>query len=710
MADTITDNRTLLTANNAADADLDDLTGSPDTGSDDETFIFGTESKPLKVSQSVDGLLHDAGSAQDWSTNTFYIWYKCTSVTDTLANGGVRIRFCGNTVTDWFEKFIDGGGIGTIGGWTMAVVDIEKARADAVAATDGGTNGTTPATSAIRYVGIVFDVPGMISGNTDNCFVDAMWRLPATTPGIIVQGQDQTVSAHDWTWQDIVDAGDVDDTSKAWGSVLQNDGVITLNTPIRFGTNDATTHGFSDTNIVVAWQDNLVADDLYELDIIGGSGVQSWTMGIKTGSGDTATGAQGLVMVAESTGVRYNINANDANLDAANFYGCQFLHGADFVFDDIATSVISSLFNDCTSALVSNALDFLRCSIVNANTGDGVAFITTDDLSDIVFCTFEFSDGHAIELTTPRVATQASKGNLFTGYALQAGNANDRVVFNNTVGAVTINVSDSGDSPSFRNGASASTVVNNTVTLTVHVEDADEVNIEGSAVYLQKTVPTKFTSGAGNTAGDTDLVVTQTIDVDIPGAGTCIVLDISLNVTLPYRYVSHDGSNTFTFPSELTGSATSTGSSISLISTTTDFLTVDIEEGDTIRNTTDGSFAVVDRIIDADNITTSILQGGSDNTWESSDAFSVHRLATTLVSGTDQVDVPIINSNSDGFTNASGDVTKSFNFNTNTDIIVRVRKNSPEDSTRYVQRKVTGQITSAGVLINVTLQEDEIAI
>jgi len=572
MADTITDNRTLLIANEAADADLDDLAGAADTGGDNtEVFIEGSGSRSFKVSQTVDGRLFDNGSAVDWSSNHFYTWLKCTSLTDTLANGGVRIRFCGATVTDWFEKYVFGGSIGSVNGWEMLVIDIEKARADAVAGTDGGTNGTTPATTAIRYVGIVFDVPGMISGNTDNCFIDAMWRLPANTPGIIVQGQDQTVSAHDWTWQDIVDAGDVSDTAKAWGSILQKDGIITINTPIRWGTNDATTHGFSDTNIVVAWQDALVADDFYELDIIGGSGTQSWTMGVKVDTGDDATGSQGLTMVAESAGVRYKVNANDANLDAANFYGCQFIHGSNFVFNDIATSVISCSFNDCDSALVSNAIDFLRCQIVNANTAEGIAFITTDDLTDIVFCNFTRGiTGHAIELITPIVATQASKGNLFDSYgpafktfntgtdvdgtneelditahpyitgdpivydddggAVSMGltdqtiywvrnltansisihtsraDANsdtarvnltssgsethilwsaDAAVLNDTDGAVTINVSDLGDTPTHRNESTTeTTTVNNTVTLTINVEDEAKVAVQNAQTSI----------------------------------------------------------------------------------------------------------------------------------------------------------------------------------------------------------------------------------
>lgn len=238
------------------------------------------------------------------------------------------------------------------------------------------------------------------------------------------------------------------------------------------------------------------------------------------------------------------------------------------------------------------------------------------------------------------------------------------------------------------------------VTLSVHVEDVNGTAIQYAQVYLQKQTPTKFTSGAGNNAGDGDLVVTQTIDSDMPGNGFISVYDVSENESLGYRYASHDGANTFTFPTEVTGAATSTGSGTSLISTSTNFLTADIEEGDTIRNTTDGSWAVVDEIVDADNITTTALRGGTDNTWQNTDAFSVHKLATTLVSGTDTADVPLINKQTD----ASGNVTKSYNYASDTSIFVRVRSN--HEATKYIPFKTSGTIDSGGISVTAVLTED----
>lgn len=479
----ITDNRTSLTTNDATG--LDDLTGSTSGSTSTEYFVEGSGSQGVKISSSLDGLLYDAGSAQDWSGNVFYIWFNCLTagLLDTLANGGIRVRFCGATVSDWFEVYVEGSDTYT-GGFKMLVVDIDEARAQATGAGPGGTNGTTPATTAIRYVGVVFDVTGMVTGNVDNCFVDAMWRLPASTPGILVEAQN--TGATDWTWQDIVDAGDIGDPTKAWGTVerLKN-GTISLNTPIRFGANDTVTHGFSDTNETVGFEDALVPDGFYGVDVIGNSGgTTNFTLGIKTGTGDDATGAQGGAL--QSSGPRFYLDVNDANVDSANFYGVSVQGAGAITADDPATSMIGCVFLNCTSALVSNIGDFLRCTVVNANTADGVAFLTTDDLTDVVSSTFEFSDGHAIELTTPLVTPQTSKGNLFVGAyggtpgdnLVASSGSTDAMIYNNAGGAVTINVTSGGDTPSIRNGASATTTVNNNVQVTLTgLKDNTEIRV-----------------------------------------------------------------------------------------------------------------------------------------------------------------------------------------------------------------------------------------
>ena len=59
-------------------------------------------------------------------------------------------------------------------------------------------------------------------------------------------------------------------------------------------------------------------------------------------------------------------------------------------------------------------------------------------------------------------------------------------------------------------------------------------------------------------------------------------------------------------------------------------------------------------------------------------------------------------------TNGSGVATESFNYSTNTPIIVRIRKSSL-GTTRYVPVNTTGTITTTGFSLTVTLIQDIIA-
>ncbi|MBI3290362.1 hypothetical protein HYZ78_03110, partial [Candidatus Microgenomates bacterium] len=444
----IVDNRTLLD-NADAVTNWDNIAGAASGTQSTDTFIQGTACVGVKLSATINGLLFDAGSAQNWSNNHFYFWWNVLTagLLDTKVGGGVRMRFCGATVTDFFEVFIAGKDTYT-GGFIMSVVDIETA-----AASPDATGGTPPATSAIRYVGIVFDVTGMLGGNFLNCLVDACWRLPASTPGIRVEGQNS--GPVDWTWTDIVSAADASDATKAWGAVFRRNGVIFLNTPIRFGANDATTHGFSDTNEVIAWEDHSVASTFYSLEIIGGSGIQSFSLGTRVGSGDTSVGHSGCVFTAASAGDRYGITASDANIDKCEFLGCTLAHTGTVDISNINSEIRSSLLSDGSAITHADAGGdgvFQKNTIVGANTADGVAYITTDDPSDIKNTAFVFSDGHAIEITA--TGTFTFEGNTFSGYG--ADGTTDAAIYNNSGGIVTLNISGGGSTPTIRNGAGAS--------------------------------------------------------------------------------------------------------------------------------------------------------------------------------------------------------------------------------------------------------------
>ncbi len=469
MANQITDNRTVVcvaqTSAPASETWVATSSGTEDT----EIFIEGTTSIAENMTNSLRYLMYDDGAARDWSNNVFYIWVNCgiVGLLNSKAAGGFRVRFAGNTVTDFFEVYVGGNDswpVAVSGGWAMFVVDIEDAHTNS-----DNTGGTKPATNAIRHVGIAA-ITSIMPRNADNTWVDAIWRLPDGSPGIIVEGRNGGVT--DWNSADIasqlgVSAGMFIDISVG--------GAYKVNAPIQFGINDTTVHGFSDTNAIWLWEDQeFVPADLYGLSALGNSGgTTRVNFGVKTGTGDDATGAQGLTISAASAGARWFMDFDDPDLDDIGFWGCSFQHGATFDWDDPAVDVASSLLVDCTKCHVSNA-NIVRAQSIAPNTADGVAFMDTDDLGDIVFSTFEFSDGHGIEVLSGGPASQTNKGNIFLGaYGGTPGDnltpssgSNDAMIYNNSAADKTFNRSDGGTQPSFRNGASATSDDEATISLT----------------------------------------------------------------------------------------------------------------------------------------------------------------------------------------------------------------------------------------------------
>lgn len=82
------------------------------------------------------------------------------------------------------------------------------------------------------------------------------------------------------------------------------------------------------------------------------------------------------------------------------------------------------------------------------------------------------------------------------------------------------------------------------------------------------------------------------------------------------------------FPTTINGAATSGGTSTTLNST--GIQADGVVAGDIIKNLTDGSEAVV-RTVSTNSITTTPLQGGSDDTWENNDEWAVGSFVITAV-------------------------------------------------------------------------------
>jgi hypothetical protein len=486
----IVDNRVPLGTGDAAN-EYDDLTGAAAGTQDVEIFVEGTASNSYYTTTSRDGLLYDAGAAQNWSDNVFYIWFQCqvAGLLESRLNGGVTVRFCGATVTDWFEVYVDGNDTYS-GGWKMLVVDIERARDIAVNATEspqlGGTGGTPPATTAIRYVGVTTITSATMPRKVDNTFMDACWRLPKGSPGIIVQGH--SAPGVPYNWDDIEFAGSNSDASKAWGMISKENGVFFLNAPIQFGnkgspvTSPANDHDFEDSNVVVAWESNIVYDGFYGLTVVGDSaGVQRFVQGVNGSAG------QGLTMLADADGPRWFFDASDADIDTVGLYGCSFSHTEVIDIDNALVDVYDSLLIDgqrlyhSRAASPRSGADFRRNAIIQAAPiyGEGSpeaitspanrAYLWTADPDKIQDCTFNFSSDHAMRID----ATGAFNfiGNVFTGQWLDLTSPDGQQTLNAGLlviqGGLILNVSGAGSTPTQFDFGSPIAAINNNISVTV---------------------------------------------------------------------------------------------------------------------------------------------------------------------------------------------------------------------------------------------------
>lgn len=210
------------------------------------------------------------------------------------------------------------------------------------------------------------------------------------------------------------------------------------------------------------------------------------------GSGDTIKHRNSVV----SSASKYHWIVASGAQGTYDFSGLSVIGAGDVQLRDITTpaqfTYTDMVFNRC-GTIAQNSAYLSGCSIT-ASTGS--AAILSSNPGRFSGCAFTSSGtGHAIEITTP--GTYTFVGNTFSGYG--SAGTTDAAVYNNSGGAVTLNISGGGSTPTVRNGTGASTTVNNNVSVTVSgLRDNTEVR-----VYSAGTT-TEIAGIEAATAGSTD--------------------------------------------------------------------------------------------------------------------------------------------------------------------------------------------------------------
>jgi hypothetical protein len=147
------------------------------------------------------------------------------------------------------------------------------------------------------------------------------------------------------------------------------------------------------------------------------------------------------------------------NFRSMTFNNCETISACSVTLTGCTFTSVSSAQNTLStssSTIISN------CTFTLTNIPSGGSFFTTTNPSNLFNNTFTAGAGHAFTIISSGTFTMI--GNTFTSFG--ASGTSGAAIYNNSGGAVTININ-GGSTPTVRNGAGASTTVNNTVTLTL---------------------------------------------------------------------------------------------------------------------------------------------------------------------------------------------------------------------------------------------------
>jgi len=679
MAVTITKNLTDLYNAESTSSWTTDDTVSTYTGFQREgTYCLGMQGSLGTV------YAYKSITSTDLSNTVIYSWMNAGSV-ETKANGGFRIVVGdGTNRRAYYVGGSDDYGF-QIGAWSCFVLDTASPPSNY--SQEAGSS--APNFAAVTQVGVMFNVPIKAVGSGDNVFFD----ICRYGTGITIKGG---TSGDRGTFDEIAADDASTSSGKAYGIIRElQSGVFGVQGSLIFGDSSGTSDTyFEDKSAIVIFEDRAVPTTWYKIQTVGNStGTNSFILGEKSGS----SGIKGCVIKSAGS-AKVVLDLDQINVDEMKLYGCTFLDVGTTNLPPTASNieVLSSTFESC-GVVDPDTCTMKYCNFINADTE---ALLIDTSSHNVSLCNF-ISNPHGIDFAVS--TTLDLNGCLFSGsdgstlYDAKHSVSGSLTINAGTVDNITTNINGS----YIEETGGGTTTVINSVTLSIHVEDESGNNLQDAQCFIDKKTRDVYTSTSGNSQGDTDFVVSESLASDIPASGWLRVHDVSAGDDHWYRYSSVSSSTkTFSLNTKVSGTCESGGSSTLL--NDSGIGSTDIQEGDTIRNETDGSWAVV-RSVSANSVTTTSLSGGTSNTWATGQTWSVHSLAITYTTS-DKAYTPLMNEDTD----SNGDASVSYNYGSDTDILIKIRK-SPESGTKYKNFSTAGSIGSSGFSLDVILQEDDIA-
>jgi hypothetical protein len=252
---------------------------------------------------------------------------------------------------------------------------------------------------------------------------------------------------------------------------------------------------FTDTAKAILFEDEHVAAGFYGIFIRGGN--TTVDLSLMSISAAKPTNSRWNYLVDAGTG-SVTGGVTDTNSSYSGYDQIELNGNSTF----IGTTLIDGIL------LTQNGATLTGLSLLNAATATGVHAILSDNPGLITVSEFtQGAAGHAVRCDT--IGTYGWSGNSDSGYTgtrgdnlVSSSGSNDAMFYNNSGGLITLNVSGGGQAPSVRNGAGATTVVNNNTQVTfAGMKDESEV-----------WVFTTGTSGEGNQIAHIEDAITGTTD------------------------------------------------------------------------------------------------------------------------------------------------------------------------------------------------------
>jgi hypothetical protein len=488
------------------DCDTDNWTGDPSVGLDTDFQREGTGCIGMDVDIETITAISPSFTAANYTGRILYFWlFSFTASTlDIKSAGGMQIGVQDGSGNQSF--WYVGGADNYAGGWEVLSANL--------ATTPDRNNGTNATLTNITNVCVAFKNTAK-SKLSQNCFVDWCRYGTLGAPALVISGTNTTIGDG---WSEVLS----DDEAGAYGIIKGQKGSYILKGPVDIG--DAA--GFAATDFTdyigssLVFDDQPVGDSHYNITVNGNAtGTTDCQLGSVVGTGDARQGVLGTSVSTLGPLWEWDSATDIADVDGVELYGCSFTGAGQGVGldDNTKTKVISSTFTNCGAVdpgSTNNGAEILNCFIIDpdgvlnnygysfpqtpsggtlTHNGKNINFITSGTPSTQYMLFFNNASDYSVSLLGFKFFGSYTSGTLWHGRNIGAS------------ADVTINASGGSDpvQAEFQSTAGGTVTVNNTVTLSVQVNDAVAGGgIEDALVSIRNaTTNALISEGRCNTSG-----------------------------------------------------------------------------------------------------------------------------------------------------------------------------------------------------------------